>query len=88
VNASFQSLYGLIKSEWKLETGRFIWKVTVPPNSAATIYIPTNDPASILESGRNIEKSTGIKFSRIENNLAIYEIGSGNYEFSSSIKLN
>lgn len=88
VKASFKSLYGLIISDWKCENGLFTWKVTVPPNTTATVYIPTNDVASIHESGRNIEKCAGLKFNRIENNGAVYEIGSGRYEFSSSFTLN
>jgi alpha-L-rhamnosidase len=88
VKASFKSLYGLISSDWKCESGLFTWKVTVPPNTTATVCIPTDDVASIHESGRNIEKCARLKFNRIDNNVAVYEIGSGRYEFSSSFKLN
>jgi alpha-L-rhamnosidase len=88
VNASFESLYGLIKSDWKCENGLFSWKVTVPPNTRATVYIPANDAASVKESGLKIENNAYIKFIRMGDNAAIYEIGSGDYIFSSNYKLN
>jgi alpha-L-rhamnosidase len=85
---SFESLYGLIKSDWKCENGLFRWKVTVPPNTKATVYIPANDAASVQESGQKIENNAYIKFISMGDNTAIYEIGSGDYIFSSGYKLN
>jgi alpha-L-rhamnosidase len=40
VKASHQSMYGLIRSSWRREQGRFTLEVTIPPNSAATVYMP------------------------------------------------
>ncbi len=88
VKASFESLYGLIKSDWKCENGLFSWKVTVPPNTKATVYIPTHDDASVKESGKKIENNSNLKFIRTGDNAAIYEIGSGDYVFSSKYNLN
>ncbi|MFZ4546354.1 MAG: family 78 glycoside hydrolase catalytic domain [Bacteroidales bacterium] len=87
VNVSFKSLYGLIKSDWKCENELFTWKVTVPTNCTATVYIPTNYVGSVKESGKKIEKNVDVKFIRIEKNAVIYEIGSGDYEFSSHYSL-
>jgi alpha-L-rhamnosidase len=87
VKASFESLYGLIKSYWKYENGLFSWKVTIPPNTKATVYIPANDASSVKESGQKAEKNADLKFIRMENGAAIYEIGSGDYDFSSTSSL-
>ena len=87
VNASFKSLYGSIVSDWKYNDGTFNWKVTVPPNTTATVFIPTNDKASLKEGTHSINEEYGIKFIRMENAAAVYEIGSGSYEFSSSFHL-
>jgi alpha-L-rhamnosidase len=84
VNSAFESLYGLIVSNWKCENGSFHWKVSVPPNSTATVYIPTNDAGSVTESGQNIQRNNHVKFIRMEDNAAIYEIGSGDFDFSST----
>jgi alpha-L-rhamnosidase len=88
VNVSFESLYGWIKSDWKSENGLFSWKVTIPPNTKATVYIPANDEASVKESGKKIENNSSLKFIRSEDNTVVYEIGSGDYIFSSGYKLN
>ncbi|HEX2630246.1 MAG TPA: family 78 glycoside hydrolase catalytic domain [Chitinophagaceae bacterium] len=41
--ASYHSMYGLIKVDWKKENGMFTLNVTVPPNSSAEIFFPAND---------------------------------------------
>lgn len=84
VNAAFESVYGLIVSNWKYENGLFKWKVSVPPNCTAEVYIPTNDAGSIKESDRIIQSNKHVKFIRMEENAAIYEIGSGDFDFSSA----
>ncbi len=37
----------------------------------------------VTENGIQTEKCTGVKFLRHENGYAVYEIGSGKYEFQS-----
>lgn len=43
VNASYRSVHGIIKSEWKKEGGSFIWHITIPCNTKATVYLPVGD---------------------------------------------
>jgi alpha-L-rhamnosidase len=59
--------------------------VTTPPNSTATIYVPAKDTASVTESGKPATKAVGLKFLRMENNAAVYAVGSGNYQFQSAL---
>lgn len=87
VNASFESLYGLITSYWKYEKGLFKWHITIPPNTTATVYIPTNDVASLKEGGRSINNIPNVKYTGIQKGAAVYEIGSGSYKFSSAFSL-
>lgn len=49
VNASYQSMYGLICSHWKKTTNAFDWQISIPPNTTATICIPGKD--SVIEIG-------------------------------------
>lgn len=79
--ASYQSPYGLIKSEWTKKDGYFTLKVEIPVNSSATVYLPATDVNAITESGKAISNQKGIQFSRIENGKALYIIGSGTYLF-------
>jgi len=85
VNASYQSVYGLIKSNWKKEGRTLKWNITVPPNSKAIIYLPNILGGSIQESGKSVNSAKGVKFLKMDDHKLVYEIGSGNYSFSSDI---
>jgi alpha-L-rhamnosidase len=56
-------------------------EVTIPPNSTATVFVPTKDAASVTESGKPAGEAKGVKFLRMENNAAVYAVGSGDYQF-------
>jgi alpha-L-rhamnosidase len=83
--ASYNSIRGEIVSEWNRGSGTFTLKVTIPANTTATVYIPVGPDVKITESGTPAEKSPGVKFLRNENSCAVYEIGSGEYEFHSRL---
>jgi alpha-L-rhamnosidase len=83
-NASYQSLYGTIKSNWKKSSQQFSWEISVPANTTAIVYIPANAEQNVFESKILASKSIGVKFLRTENRYAVYEIGSGNYSFISN----
>jgi alpha-L-rhamnosidase len=83
VNASYHSIHGLIKSEWVKGVDSFTWNITVPGNSKAFVYIPANAKSDVTESGERATISKGIKFLRMEQNRALFEIGSGEYQFKS-----
>jgi alpha-L-rhamnosidase len=82
VKASFLSPYGPVRSEWNKEDGKFDWQIAVPPNTTATVYVPTKNAESVTESGKPAAESPGVKFVRTENDRAVYSIGSGNYHFT------
>ncbi|MEI8207179.1 MAG: family 78 glycoside hydrolase catalytic domain [Kiritimatiellales bacterium] len=89
--ASYDSPYGKIVSDWKQADGRFVWNVTIPPNTTATAHIPAVSAESVSEGGQPLVKLSGIsmtkegnkgvKFVKMENNSAICELQSGNYCF-------
>jgi len=81
VKASHRSPYGLIESEWHKDNAGFHWHITVPPNSTATIFVPTNSPDKVKEGGRSAVNRTGIKFLRADSGRAVYQLDSGTYEF-------
>ena len=59
--------------------------VTIPVNTTATVYVPAKDPAGVTESGKPVEKVPGVKFLRIQSNTAVYAVGSGTYQFQSTM---
>ncbi|TKC10921.1 alpha-rhamnosidase [Pedobacter polaris] len=76
VNASYQSAYGMIKSNWKKSTKQFNWAITVPPNTTAVVYLPANEGDVVAE-----QTIKDLKLIKNENGRAVYEIGSGDYSF-------
>jgi len=85
VEASHNSIYGKIESKWKLENGKFKWDITIPANTSATVYVPTLEKEEVMEGDRLASKSDGVRFVKWENNLAVFDIQSGNYIFTSGI---
>ncbi len=62
-----------------------ILEVTIPANTDATVYIPTNDPGRVTESGKSPAKAEGVTFIGVEGNNAVYRIGSGRYKFTAPL---
>lgn len=73
--ATFQSPYGLIKSEWTKSVIAFNLQVEIPANSTAVVHIPAKNGQTVLQNGK---KATVVYV----NGRAVVKIGSGNYEFS------
>ncbi|HZL80048.1 MAG TPA: glycoside hydrolase family 78 protein [Candidatus Limnocylindrales bacterium] len=81
MKASYDSVQGKIVSEWKLAQNTITLHVVVPPNTTATIDIPTANRNSVTESGKPIVKSSGIAFLNFKKSRASYRVGSGDYLF-------
>ena len=85
VKAHHDSPYGRIMSEWKRAGDAFALDLAVPPNSMAEVHVPARDAAGVTESGKPAEQAAGVKFLRMENGAAVYEVGSGIYQFQSAL---
>jgi alpha-L-rhamnosidase len=85
VKASYHSVHGLIKSDWKKDGPRFIWSITIPGNTKAIVYIPARSENSVTEGGKEASSASGIRFIRMEGDRAVFEIGSGDYSFISEM---
>lgn len=84
VNASYKSVYGLIKSSWKKNTGTFEWNISIPANTSARVFIPAKSQADVLESGKAL--SGDIKMIQWKEGILTIEIPSGDYQFKSTLK--
>jgi alpha-L-rhamnosidase len=82
----YDSPYGTIRSEWKLSEGRLELAIDVPPNTSATVHIPTDDPKTVTESGRPATQSPEVRQTSSEAGIAIFEVTSGHYQFSAKKK--
>lgn len=80
--ATYQSPYGEVVSDWKLEDEIFRWKVRVPPNTTGTVYIPATNAVAIKESGKAVSENKNVQFLRIESGRSLYKLAPGSYKFS------
>jgi alpha-L-rhamnosidase len=77
VQAWHNSPYGKISSAWRREGRRFDWRIEIPPNTAATVFVP-------VDSSRRV-KADGVRPVRFETDRAVFQLGSGQYHFLSEI---
>ncbi|PTQ95740.1 alpha-L-rhamnosidase [Mucilaginibacter yixingensis] len=80
VKASYQTPYGEVKSSWENKSG-FKWNVTVPANTTATVYVPASSANAVTEGGKKVPAD--VKFIKMENGRAVFQVGSGTYNFES-----
>lgn len=81
---SYDSIRGKIVSNWSNERAKLTMEVTIPPNTTATIHVPTSSPDQVQESGLPLSKAKGIKILRAESGVLLLEVGSGSYQFTTT----
>ena len=59
--------------------------ITIPANTTATVFVPALEAATVTESGKPAAQAAGLKFLRLEDNAAVYAVGSGTYRFQSTL---
>lgn len=77
----YNSVYGPIKSEWRIEKGQTVYFLQVPANTTATLYLLSNDVKKVKESGKQIKKIKEIVYQGMENGRLKFSISSGSYKF-------
>lgn len=78
---SYNSVYGLIRSSWKIKGARLAMKVEIPANTTAEIYIPSKNGKVAGQSGGR----RNVIFLRREAPWAVYAAGSGVHAFESRL---
>jgi len=85
VRCSHDSIHGRIVSNWKREGNQLTMEVTIPANTTATVHVPAREEAGVAEGNKPAAKAEGVKFLRMENGTAVYEVISGVYRFRSTL---
>lgn len=83
VRASHDSPHGKIAVAWERRNRQLALNISIPVNTTATVYVPAKDRNLVREGGQHVMHSNEVQFSRMENGAAVYEVGSGNYAFTS-----
>ena len=79
----YDSIHGRITSSWTFTNKVLNLNVTIPANTTAEIRVSTTNASAITESGVLAASSPGVTYVGVSNGAAIYNVGSGNYIFSS-----
>ncbi|RRB04380.1 alpha-L-rhamnosidase [Larkinella rosea] len=83
VKATYHSINGLIETAWKKEGATISLKTTIPVNTTATVFIPTTNPATVLESAKALKTNPAIRVKEYKDGYLHVEMGSGIYQFTS-----
>ena len=81
--AEYDSINGKIVSDWRVADGEFVLKVEIPVNTTATVYVPAEEADRVTESGVAAKQAECVEFHGMKDGAAVFEIGSGKYEFKS-----
>ncbi|GAB4460332.1 MAG: alpha-L-rhamnosidase [Armatimonadaceae bacterium] len=80
--ARLLSPYGWIESRWELHpVGELEWRVTVPVNTRATVFVPCGANATVSEGGLPAEGSEGVSYLKRTDDANVYALQSGAYRF-------
>lgn len=77
--ASHEGPYGTIISAWKKQRRGVEYKIEIPANSTATLYL---DDGKIQESGKPIENNELIEIAERKDGKVVLKLKSGNYSFN------
>jgi hypothetical protein len=78
--ASYESVRGKIRSEWRVEDGRFQLSVHVPPNTTASVLVPGTD-ALLIEPTPGSPGAATVQRMGTETGRTPFIVGSGDYRF-------
>ena len=80
-HASYDAITGRIASSWDISGGKLTMEVHLPPNTSATVRVPTANAAVVYEGPLDAAKALGVEFVRAEPGGAVFRVGSGTYRF-------
>lgn len=83
--ADYDSIHGLISSEWAIQDGHFKLRVVVPANTSATVFVPARAAAAVVAAGGPGQPAEDVKFLRMEKGAAVYAVTSGTHHFSARL---
>ncbi|MFV2069838.1 MAG: family 78 glycoside hydrolase catalytic domain [Pirellulales bacterium] len=82
----YQSVHGEIVTDWKRDGDGVRLRVVIPANTTATVYVPVVEGAVVQEGDQPANEAPGVQLLRRTETAAVYEVGSGEYIFSSGAK--
>ncbi|MCX4862054.1 alpha-L-rhamnosidase [Streptomyces canus] len=88
VSGSYESPYGVIRSEWKLRDGgrELVYDVDVPANSEAVLRLPAAAADSIREGRTPLARAEGVRFMDHTDGEYVCRLTSGRYHITTTLR--
>jgi alpha-L-rhamnosidase len=83
-DATLNTYYGKLSSNWRIENGKFIINIEIPANTTAELCLPAKSTDIITESGYSLADNTTINKVGYVEGCIVLKIGSGKYNFEIS----
>jgi alpha-L-rhamnosidase len=82
VECSRETPAGRIASHWRRTGDKLVFRISIPANATAQVFIPAAAARFVTESGRPVLQAPGVLRVSAETGAVAVTIGSGDYEFS------
>jgi alpha-L-rhamnosidase len=76
-----ETQFGTLSCHWQIKPEGLSMNVVIPANTTATVYVPAAKAEAVTEGGKPAAQTTGVKFVRFEDGYAVFDVGSGKYDF-------
>jgi hypothetical protein len=83
VKASYDSLRGVIRSEWRRDGNAFTLRVTIPPGATAKVFVPAKPATQVTVRAHG--KEIRVHSQQLPCNRARLPLPSGTYELNSQL---
>jgi Bacterial alpha-L-rhamnosidase C-terminal domain/Alpha-L-rhamnosidase N-terminal domain/Bacterial alpha-L-rhamnosidase concanavalin-like domain len=78
----YQSVRGPIVTRWQRSGGRFTFSAELPPNTTASVRIPSDDASDVRDADGGQPERIAVYPGASGISEAVFEVGSGTHEFS------
>jgi alpha-L-rhamnosidase len=82
VAASLETYYGMLSCAWQVKGSDLTMDIEIPANTTATVFVPADDEADILEGGKMLSLVKDIQVTGKETGYVVLKVGSGKYYFT------
>jgi alpha-L-rhamnosidase len=81
-SATMETVHGKVATDWIDDGQSIVFKLIVPPNSTATLYLPMQKEQILYESGNVVDKKNNFIREKFQDTKTrTYQVIAGNYEF-------
>ncbi len=85
-SAKLSTMYGPIESSWQLNDKNFIYEITIPANTSATIILPKAKKEQLMLNSKPLPSEMTERVQQVVTSVKM-ELGSGKYSFRYTISI-